>query len=97
MCNQCDVITPLSSLDSAGHVLNEGDSVKIIHIPDWVYGGLGQESADVIKGCAGEIMTIEEIDEHGYVWVKKIVEDAKGSMRPHSFSNDPQHFLKVFG
>ena len=96
MCNQCEDITSLSPLDSDGHVLKEGDSVKVIHIPGWVYGGLNQESVDVIKGCTGEVMTIEEIDEHGYVWVKKVVEDAQGSSRPHSFSSEPQNFLKVF-
>lgn len=95
MCNQCDDITPLSSLDSEGHVLKEGDSVKVVHIPQWVYGGLRSDSVAAIRSCEGDVMTIDEIDDHGYVWVQRIVEQDNGVKRAHSFSNEPQNFLKI--
>ncbi|MDH5723549.1 MAG: hypothetical protein OEY94_09540 [Alphaproteobacteria bacterium] len=97
MCDQCACgeIHELDPFDSEGNILNEGDQVKILHIPEWVYGGLRQDSVEAIRACEGETMIIDEIDEHGYVWVQKIAENDNGSKRVHSFSNEPQNFLKI--
>ena len=97
MCNQCECgdIHELDPFDKEGNMLNVGDSVKVLHIPEWVYGGLRPDSVEAIRACEGDVMTIDEIDDHGYIWVQKIVVNDNGVQRAHSFSNDPQNFLKV--
>ena len=86
---------PLEPIDLAGNELREGDKVKILAIPDSLLKGLEEKDQDVVKNCEGEVMTITEVDEYGYMWVKKPTLETEDQYESNSFSLEPKHLLKV--
>ena len=85
---------PLSPLDSEGNALKEGDKVNILQVPDWLIHDLDEESQEVIKGCEGQLMTIYEIDDYGYMWVEKPVLETEEEYESHSFCMEPKNLLR---
>lgn len=86
---------PLEPNDSEGNVLKEGDNVKILHIPDWLIHDLEEDAQKAIKSCKGQIMTIYEVDDYGYMWVEKPTLETEDTYESHSFSMEPKYLLKV--
>ena len=85
---------PLKPEDAEGNVLRTGDTVRILHIPDRLLEGLDEDAVQALKGCSGELMVIQEIDDYGYMWVEKPVLKTDNAYVSHSFSLEPKYLLK---
>ena len=85
---------PLKPNDNEGNILKEGDIVKIITIPEYLYKDLDNDEAKSIKSCEGEIMKIHEVDDYGFMWVEKPILETENDYESHRFSIEPVNLLK---
>ena len=86
---------PLRPCDAQGQFLREGDSVRVLRIPDELVHGLSDEAQQALKSCEGEVMTIYEVDDYGFMWVEKPVLETEDRYESHSFSMKPEDLLKI--
>lgn len=47
----------------------EGDSVKLLGLPDWLLHDLPKDEQSEIVAFVGQTATVTEVDAHGYVWL----------------------------
>ena len=59
---------PLDNRDADGAELMVGDRVLILTIPAWLIHDLPAEDQERLKSHEGRILTIESLDDYGYVW-----------------------------
>ncbi|MES9859736.1 MAG: hypothetical protein ABW157_02220 [Candidatus Thiodiazotropha sp. LLP2] len=85
---------PLKPYDAEGSELQTGDTVKILHIPEGLLNNLDKETINIIKNCEGNLMTIYEIDDYGYMWVEKTILETDDEYESHSFSMEPKNLVK---
>ena len=85
---------PLEPYDSCGNILKEGDSVKILVIPDWLIKDLAEESIQAVKACEGSVMSIYEMDSYGYAWVETVTLSNDSEYKSNSFCMEPKNLLK---
>jgi len=50
-------------------VLQAGDDVVLVRIPDWLVHDLPESEKQELISCVGRKMKIEKIDRHGYCWI----------------------------
>ncbi len=86
---------PLEPLDRAGNLVNVGDTVIILEIPEWLVHDLPPNEAAVIRSCAGSLMEVYEIDSHGYFWVSIITKETEDEYQCQRFIMEPNNVLKV--
>jgi hypothetical protein len=86
---------PLEPLDRAGNIIKEGDTVRILEIPDWLVHDLPPSEAAVVRSCAGTEMLVYEIDSYGYFWVCVITKGTEDEYQSQSFVMEPKNVLKV--
>ena len=85
---------PLEPFDKSGNALKEGDSVKILMIPDWLIKDLGGKSVRAVKACEGSVMSIYEMDCYGYAWVEAVTLSNDSEYKSNSFCMEPKNLLK---
>ena len=73
-------------LDTNGDVVNEGDRVKLLSIPDWLLSSVPEEEVADLKTMIGEIFEVYEIDEYGGAWVEKWFNEGEEVTNSHSLS-----------
>lgn len=55
--------------DANGALLQAGDAVQVLSIPDWLIHDLPEdEQADILR-CVGQTLCIQRIDQYGYAWL----------------------------
>ena len=86
---------PLSPLDRAGNLVREGEPVRILEIPDWLVHDLPEHEAAAVRACAGTEMVVNEIDSHGYFWVRAITVESESEYSAQSFVMEPKNVLKT--
>lgn len=86
---------PLKPVDTKGNKLVEGDRVKLLSIPEWLYGDFDSESAIELERCKGEVMDICEVDDYGYALIQKTVKDSSGQYCAIKFCMEPMRLLKL--
>jgi hypothetical protein len=79
---------PLPSLDAEGHIINEGDTIRIKTIPNHLLADyLSDEEKSNVQSCEGKEMVITEIDRYGLVWVEMILLHTDEEYNTHSALN----------
>jgi hypothetical protein len=86
---------PLEPIDNQGNKIKEGDSVKVLVIPEWLISGLDDDAVKAINACEGKEMKIEEIDDYGYAWLRMVTLSTETECESHSFSMRPNDLLKL--
>jgi hypothetical protein len=77
---------PLEPVDINGMLVGVGDSVEILSIPHWLTHDLPLEDQTRLKSLEGKVVSINEIDKLGYLWLSF----------PHScFCLQPQEVRRV--
>lgn len=69
--------------------LRVGDKVRVEEIPDWLLKGLPSDEQAELRSYVGQVLRIESIDEHGYLWLGAGHTRSAGdtaSYRGHSFA-----------
>ncbi|MFT7561476.1 MAG: hypothetical protein ACI93R_003403 [Flavobacteriales bacterium] len=87
---------PLKPIDRDGNIISEGDSVKLIQIPDWLICDLDAESMHAVKSCEGTVMKIYEIDDYGYAWLEKVRLNTEDDYESNRFSMEPNNLCKIY-
>lgn len=54
--------------DRLGRPLHVGSHVRIPAMPEWLVRGLPADDVAALRAAEGSVMTVLEIDVHGYVW-----------------------------
>ena len=85
---------PLEPLDASGNRIIEGDTVKILHIPDWLLKDLDEESVVAVKACESTSMKIYEMDSYGFAWVETVTLQTESEYSSNSFCMEPKNLLK---
>ena len=85
---------PLPPMDVNGNLIIEGDTVKILCIPEWLVHDLDEISKNTVLGCEGANMVVYEIDEYGYVWVETVTLSTEQEYRSNSVCMEPKNLLK---
>ena len=86
---------PLEPIDAEGRSLKEGDKVEVLVIPESLFSGLEEEAQAALKSCEGQVMTIYEVDDYGFMWVAKPTLDTEEDYEAHHFSMEPKHLRRV--
>ena len=76
--------------DIDGNVVNLGDSVEVISINEASLENLEPEYAEEIRAAVGQVLEVDEIDEHERVWVDLISPSDDDSICGHTL------FLRSF-
>jgi hypothetical protein len=46
-----------------------GSQVVLLSVPDWLLRDLPPDEQQEILSFVGQVATVEQVDEHGYVWI----------------------------
>jgi hypothetical protein len=82
-------------MDRAGNPVSEGETVRILEIPDWLVHDLPAQEAAVVKACAGSEMIVTEIDSYGYFWVRTVTSESEDEYSEQSFAMEPNNVLRT--
>jgi hypothetical protein len=82
-------------MDRAGNPVSEGETVRILEIPDWLVHDLPEQEAAAVRACAGSEMIVNEIDSYGYFWVRAITSESESEYSAQSFAMEPSNVLKA--
>lgn len=66
------------AFDSLGQEIRVGDKVRVVTLDPATFPWLEGEALEKVLSFVGDVLIVEEIDEHGQAWVMKEWEVSEG-------------------
>ena len=87
---------PRQPVDRHRKVVAVGSLVRIVNLSgDW-FDRLSPDERIDVESMIGEVFTVEEIDEHGHPWVRKVwLNELEGTSHSHSVALEPGEMESV--
>jgi hypothetical protein len=77
--------------DKAGNIVHVGARVRLLRLSGEWFDELPADEKQDVLSMIGEVFEVEEIDEHGYPWIRKSwPNQAEGRCRSHSIALESQ-------
>lgn len=84
------------TLDRNGNVVALGSRVLIVNLSGGWFDALPPDEKQDVLSMIGEVFEVEEIDDHGYPWVRKSWPDTDGgTCKSHSVALEPHEMELV--
>ena len=82
---------PRLPVDRNGALVRVGDRVRVVGLSGAWFDSLPDDEKADVQSMIGEVLAVEEIDEHGQPWVRKSWPDAQeGRCHSHSVALEPR-------
>lgn len=83
-------------IDRSGKLVRVGSLVRVLHLSGGWFDDLPEQEKVNVSSMVGEVFPVEEIDEYGQPWVRKVwPNEAEGTCNSHSVALEPSEMEYV--